>query len=127
MVRGRVVGDEVHQEPEVYFPQMLVQVDEVGLRTEVPMQGVARDREGRAAASASVKPGSVAWNSCSQSLAAQRHLAAGRAGLPEAQEPDVVEAQGDYLIKRGIGEIGQGSRTPKVSASSRSHTRVFIW
>ena len=57
---------------------------------------------------------------------AQRHLAAGLAGLPEAQEPDIVEAHGGHLVEKGVGDIGQGSRTPQLLASSRSHTRVFI-
>ena len=37
----------------------------------------------------------------------QRHLASGLAGLPEAQEPDVIEALTSHLVEKGIGNICQ--------------------
>ena len=49
MIRGGVVGDEIHQELEFSFLETLFQADEVRLRAEVFMQGVTHHREGRAA------------------------------------------------------------------------------
>ena len=49
MIGGRVVGDEVHEELEPPGSQPLFQAEEVRLLAEIPVQGVARDRKGRAA------------------------------------------------------------------------------
>ena len=48
MIRGGVVGHEIHEELEFSLLETLFQADEVRLRTEVFMQGVARDRKGGA-------------------------------------------------------------------------------
>ena len=123
-----MVGDEVHDELKPPGSQALFQAEEVRLPAEIPVQGVARDRKGRAA---DVGLGEIRER-CLELFkplrVAQGHLASGRAGLPEAQEPDVIEALGSHLVEKGIGNIGQSSRTPqRVGPSSRSHTRVLIW
>ncbi len=114
MVRGRVVGDEVHHELEFSFLEALFQAEEVCLRAEILMQGVARHREGRAADVGLGKTGERRREFLQPLGVAQRHLAARRAGLPQAQEPDIVEAQGGHLVEKGVGDIGQGGRTPQV-------------
>ena len=113
MIRGGVVGDEVHDELKPPGLQTLFQTEEVRLPAEIPVQGVARHRKRRAADVGLGEIGERRLKLLQPLRVAQGDLASGRAGLPEAQEPDVVEAQGSYLVEKGIGNIGQGSRTPQ--------------
>ncbi len=127
MIRGGVVGDEVHEELKPPGSQALFQAEEVRLPAEIPVQGVARDRKGRAA---DVGLGKIRQR-CLKLLqplrVTQGHLASGRAGLPEAQEPDVIEALGSHLVEKGIGDIGQGSRTPqRVGQLPEPHPGVYL-
>ena len=107
--------------------EALFQAEEVRLRAEIPVQGVARHREGRAADVGLGETGERRLEFLEPLRVAQRHLASGLAGLPEAQEPDVVEAQGSHLVEKGIGDIGQGSRTPqRVGQLPEPHPGVYL-
>ena len=113
MIQGGVVGDEVHDELKPPGLQTLFQTQEVRLPAEIPVQGVTRDRKRGAADVGLGEIGERRLKLLKPLRVTQGDLSSGRAGLPEAQEPDVVEAQGSYLVEKGIGDIGQGSRTPQ--------------
>ena len=57
--------------------------------------------------SSSRRSGSVSWNSRRHSGLRARDLLRRRAGLPDAQEPDPVEAHLDQAIQFGVGNIVQ--------------------
>ena len=110
-----MVRDKVHHELEFSFLETLFQADEIGLRPEVSMQSTPRHRE-RSAADVSLGKTGKRRPRIPAAIRGelQRHLTARRASLPRAQEPDIVEAHGRHLVEKGVGDIGQGSRTPQV-------------
>ena len=77
--------------------------------------------------SSSRKSGSVSWNSRRHSALLRETCCARRAGLPDAEEPDPVEALLGQVIQFGVGNVVQGRRRPRFRDNSVSQTRVLIW
>ena len=51
-----------------------------------------------------------------------------RAGLPDAQQPDPVEAHRGQAVQLGVRNVVEGRAAgPSVRDSSVSQTRVLIW
>ena len=57
--------------------------------------------------SSSRRSGSVSWNSSRHSALVRETCCAGRAGLPDAQEPDPVEAHLGQTVQFGVRNIVQ--------------------
>jgi len=52
----------------------------------------------------------------------------GQADLPDAQQPDPIEAHLGKSVELGIGNIGRAPPArPSLRESSVSQTRVLIW
>jgi hypothetical protein len=110
MIDGGVLGDEVYDKLEPSFLEALLQTKEINLPAEIPVQAVTRHRKGR---TADVRLGEIRKRRLkflNPLGVAQGHPPPRRPGLPEAQEPDIVEAQGNFLVEELIGNIGQRRR-----------------
>ena len=78
--------------------------------------------------SSSHRSGSVSWNSLRQLGVGARDPLTRRAGLPDAQQPDPVEAHLRQAIQLGVRNVVQGgSPAQRAATAPSSQTRVLIW
>ncbi len=107
VIEPRVVGDEIEHQPQAALAEPLAQAGQRGVAAEILVHRVAGDREPGA--------GDVFLAQVRQRLlefaCATRHccanLLAGRAGLPDAEEPDPVETHLGQAIQLGVGNVIQ--------------------
>ena len=73
--------------------------------------------------SSSRRSGSVSSNSLRHSGLLRETRCAGRAGLPDAQEPDPVEAHLGQAVQLGVGNVVQRRRPAQRRATAPSARR----
>ena len=121
-----MIGDEVEHQPQAALLQPLAQPSECRSAAEIFMHGVTGDGEAGAGDVffAQVRQGLLEF--LSPLWIGARDLLRREAGLPDAQEPDPIEA---HLRQRSNSVSGMSSsvaRLPSLRDSSVSQTRVLI-
>ena len=122
MIDGRVVGHKVKQEPHASIAQPGSQTLQGGVAAKIPMHRVALDGEGRAAnvrrlvqvgQDLAIVPGPV--------RVGPRDRETCGSGLPDAQQPDPVEAEFGDLVERRVGHIVKRGGFSQRAEPGRGH------
>ena len=110
VIQRRVVGDEVEHQPQAAVAEPLAEPGQGGVAAQGRMHRVAGDGEPGAGDVLVAQVGQRLLELPPPLGVAPGDALSGRAGLPDAQEPDPVEAQLGQAVQLGVRNVVQGRR-----------------
>ena len=110
MIQARVIGDEVEQQPQAALAEPLAQPGQRGIASELIVHRVAGDGETGTGDVLLAQVGQRLLKFSAPLRVAARDPLPCRTGLPDAQEPDPVEAHLGQAVQLGVRNVVQRGR-----------------
>ena len=123
VIQRRVVGDEVEHQPQTAVSEPLAEPGESGISAQGRMHRVAGDGEPGAGDVLLAQVGQGLLELSPPLGIAPGDLLPGRAGLPDAQEPDPVEPHLGQAVQFGVRNVIQGRRPAQPAGQAPSARR----
>ena len=114
MPQAHMVGHEVQHQPQAAGLQSLSEPRQCDISAQSPVDRIVRDGEPRAENVLVRQVGQGFLEFPLPLGVAPRDFPAGRARLPDAEQPNPIEAQRGHAVQLGVGNVVQGGRAADV-------------